>query len=69
MAKQKILTKKQTLFLNLFSKNSELVNQFYFTRGTALAKYYIHYRYSEDLDFFSQDEVDTKSIAVFFKSM
>lgn len=69
MDKNKILTKKQTLFLKLFSKNLELVNQFYFTGGTALAEYYIPYRYSEDLDFFSQDEVDTEPIAVFFKSI
>lgn len=69
MDKQKILTKKQTLFLELFSKNLELVNRFYLTGGTALAEYYIPYRYSEDLDFFSQDEVDTQSIAIFFKSI
>lgn len=69
MGKFKILTEKQTLFLKLFSKNSELVNQFYFTGGTALAEYYIPYRYSEDLDFFSLEEVDTQPISVFFKSI
>ena len=69
MDKQKILTKKQTLFLELFSKNLELVNQFYLTGGTALAEYYIPYRYSEDLDFFSEDEVDIQSITIFFKSI
>jgi len=69
MDEQKILTKEQALFLKLFSKNSELVDRFYLTGGTALAEYYTPYRYSEDLDFFTQDEVDTRPIAVFFKSI
>ena len=69
MGKQEILTKKQTLFLELFSKDLKLIDRFYLTGGTALAEYYIPYRCSEDLDFLSQDEVDTESITVFFKSI
>lgn len=69
MGKKRVLTKKQALLLELFSKNSKLASQFYFTGGTALAQYYLFYRYSEDLDFFSQDEVDTRPIMVFFKSI
>lgn len=69
MFSQSILNKKQKLFLRLLSNHPKLANRFYFTGGTALAAYYIPYRYSEDLDFFSEDEVDTKSITVFFKSI
>ncbi|MCJ7804184.1 nucleotidyl transferase AbiEii/AbiGii toxin family protein [Patescibacteria group bacterium] len=69
MGNQTILTAKQKLFLQFFSKNSELVNRFYLTGGTALTAFYIPYRHSEDLDFFSEDEVETKAIAVFFKSI
>lgn len=69
MDSSNILTDKQNIFLQLFSKNSGLVDRFYLTGGTALAVYYIPYRYSDDLDFFSMDEVDTKSIMVFCKSI
>jgi len=53
--KRSILSDTQKLFLNLFSENKNLYNSFYLTGGTALCEYYIPYRYSEDLDFFSED--------------
>lgn len=34
-------------------------SKFYLSGGTALAQYYLHHRYSEDLDFFCEEEVDT----------
>jgi predicted nucleotidyltransferase component of viral defense system len=64
-----ILSKNQVHFLNLFARQSDLGNLFYLTGGTALAEYYIHYRYSEDLDFFSEIEFDTGPIVVFLKTI
>lgn len=68
MKKQHILTEKQRLFLEIFAANKSFADKFYLTGGTALAEYYIPYRYSEDLDFFSEDEIDVNSAVVFFKS-
>lgn len=64
-----ILTKSQTDLLKAIGRKSELAKLFYLTGGTALAGFYIPYRYSEDLDFFSEKEVDTLSIHVFLKTV
>ncbi len=69
MPKPNILTSSQKLFLKLFSHNSEIKKNFYLTGGTALSAYCIPYRFSEDLDFFSEKEIDTESIIVFLKSI
>lgn len=68
MPRQSILTNKQKLFLKLLSNNLEIADRFYLTGGTALTAYYIPYRHSEDLDFFSEGEIDTRPIVVFLKS-
>lgn len=68
MKKPHILTDKQQFFLKLFSDYKPISEQFYLTGGTALAGYYIPYRYSEDLDFFSEKEINIESILVFLKS-
>lgn len=62
-----ILSKKQLLFLRLLSKEKKLGSIYYFSGGTALSEFYIPYRLSEDLDFFSLDEVDPEVISVFLK--
>ncbi|MBI2074838.1 MAG: nucleotidyl transferase AbiEii/AbiGii toxin family protein [Candidatus Levybacteria bacterium] len=54
-----ILTSIQKQVLYLLSKESNFTNNFYLTGGTALSEYYLHHRLSEDLDFFSQKEVDS----------
>ncbi len=64
-----ILSERQKRFLSFFSSNANLVDKFYLTGGTALAEFYIPYRLSEDLDFFSEKEVDIESISVFLKSI
>lgn len=64
----KVLTKTQLLFLNLFS-NSQLANDFYLTGGTALTGFYIPYRLSEDLDFFSEKEFEVLEVVSFLKSI
>ena len=68
MAKE-ILTIRQKKFLSLLSKNKSISKSFYLTGGTALAAYYLKHRYSEDLDFFSENEVDILSINVFFREI
>ena len=63
-----ILTDRQKHFLRLFGA-SGLAKSFYLTDGTALAGFYLYHRYSEDLDFFTEGEVDTVSVSVFFKNI
>lgn len=63
----KVLTDKQLTFLGAFSSFS-LSSRFYLTGGTALCGFYLPYRYSEDLDFFSFEEIDIETITVFIKS-
>ncbi len=60
-----ILDDTQRQFLYLFGKTKNLSNDFYLTGGTALAAFYIPYRYSEDLDFFSEKEVKMEAITAF----
>jgi len=68
MSNSRILSTTQQKFLELFGKTS-LANTFYLTGGTALAGFYIPYRLSEDLDFFSENEVNTQEILVFIRSV
>ncbi len=62
-----VLTKDQKLFLDIFSKDKDLAGVFYLTGGTALVEFYIPYRYSDDLDFFSETEVNTQSVLISIK--
>jgi len=64
-----ILSKRQIKFLKLFSLDKNLSTNFYLTGGTALAEFYIPYRLSEDLDFFSENEFDLLPITIFLKSI
>jgi len=57
MAKEEILTLEQRKILNEFSQEEYLTRRFYFTGGTPLAAFYLFHRISEDLDFFSEQEV------------
>lgn len=62
-----ILTANQIYILGLIGKERTLAKQFYLTGGTPLAAFYLHHRYSEDLDFFSEQEVDPSALHAFFK--
>lgn len=53
-----ILTPLQKKALALLSKNQVFKQRFIFTGGTALSEYYLHHRLSEDLDFFSDQDID-----------
>lgn len=63
-----ILTKTQKLFLELFGKQS-FSQKFYLSGGTALAEFYVPYRYSEDLDFLSDQEVQIDEVIAFISSI
>lgn len=68
MSKAQILTDTQKLFLELFGKKP-FSQKFYLSGGTALAEFYIPYRFSEDLDFFSEEEIQIDEIIAFLKSL
>lgn len=62
------LTKQQQQFLFFFSSEKSLCSTFYFSGGTCLSEYYLHHRYSEDLDFFSEHEFNPIDITVLLQS-
>lgn len=64
-----ILSPNQKKLLNLFSKNNDLIGNFYLTGGTALCEFYIPYRISEDLDFFSETEFEVEPLLIYLKSL
>lgn len=53
-----ILTLAQKKILSLLVKDKIFLKYFYLSGGTTLSEYYLHHRISEDLDFFSKDEID-----------
>lgn len=66
---EKILTERQIALLKELGKQDFFVKNFYLSGGTALAGFYLFHRYSEDLDFFSKNEVDPMQISIFLKSI
>ena|SRR3989344_5089359 len=52
----------QEIILDEIRQSDFLRSQFYFTGGTALSFVYLHHRYSEDLDFFSEHEFGNSEI-------
>jgi Domain of unknown function (DUF1814). len=62
-----ILSKKQIEILDKIGGDVNICRSFYLTGGTALAEFYLQHRLSEDLDFFSENEVEPQAIAVFWK--
>lgn len=67
MAKS-ILTIQQRDFLSFFKNELYLTSTFYLSGGTCLAEYYLQHRYSEDLDFFSENEFELQSLTAILKS-
>lgn len=65
----KILTNEQIGLLKALGMSDFVVQNFYLSGGTALAAYYLHHRFSEDLDFFSEHEFDMLSLDVLFKKI
>lgn len=64
-----ILSARQKRILDLLAENDFIVQHFYLGGGTALAEFYLHHRYSEDLDFFNEDEFEIQEMIVFLKKM
>lgn len=59
----------QKLIFEEFSKFEPLRDKFYFTGGTALSVFYLHHRYSDDLDFFSESKPDDKILTEFMSKI
>lgn len=64
-----ILSKNQKRVLELLATEPSITGKFYLTGGTALAEYYLHHRLSEDLDFFSENDVEPEAITVILKKI
>ncbi len=65
-----ILTSKQLEFLELIQSYKQITKAFYLTGGTALSQFYLHHRYSEDVDLFSENkEVNHLLIDSFLKKV
>ncbi len=58
MEQMSILTPQQKQILDQIEKSQFIVSNFYFTGGTVLSEFYLKHRYSEDLDFFSEEKFD-----------
>lgn len=65
MTSNPVLTERQRTALRLFAAERDLADAFVLSGGTALAEYYLRHRRSEDLDFFTQGEVDRPRIERF----
>ena len=57
-----LLTREQKQILEFISKDGKITEDFYFTGGTALSYFYFEHRFSEDLDFFSEREFNSKAL-------
>lgn len=66
MAKtQEILTLEQKRFLDLVSAEAYFCQNYYFTGGTPLSAFYLRHRLSEDIDLFSEQEIDLDAVRPF----
>lgn len=50
--------------MELISNDKFITDTFFLTGGTALAEFYFQHRLSEDLDFFSESEVNSRKLLV-----
>lgn len=64
-----ILSENQQRVLSGIANEKFIGEYFYLGGGTALAEYYLHHRYSEDLDFFSEREFDPQAVLAIFKKL
>ena len=66
---REILSPLQKKFISLLAENKPLKEKFCLTGGTALAGYYLHHRYSEDMDLFSLNQINLLELNVFIKEI
>jgi predicted nucleotidyltransferase component of viral defense system len=64
-----ILSLDQQRVLDLLAKQPAVTSNFYLGGGTALAEFHLHHRLSEDLDFFSEEEVSVEGVAAMLKKI
>ncbi|MCL4382425.1 MAG: nucleotidyl transferase AbiEii/AbiGii toxin family protein [Patescibacteria group bacterium] len=69
MGQISILTPEQKTILDGIRTNDFIRENFYFTGGTALSEFYLHHRYSEDIDIFSEKKFDPQIIISFMDSL
>jgi len=55
--------------LELAKKDSWLTKNFFLGGGTALSEFYLRHRLSEDLDFFSEKEINERSLRSFLRKI
>lgn len=63
--KNAIITEEQKLFLGFVSAEPYYCQRFYFTGGTPLAAFYLKHRLSEDIDLFSEEEINIARTRIF----
>ena len=63
-----LLTKDQIHFLEFVQTQPQLYHQFYFSGGTALSEFYLQHRFSEDLDFFAENDFDAVELNLFLQT-
>ncbi|MDP2630997.1 MAG: nucleotidyl transferase AbiEii/AbiGii toxin family protein [Candidatus Uhrbacteria bacterium] len=64
-----ILSVNQQRLLTLLSEDEHICQTFYLSGGTALAEFYLHHRFSEDLDFFSEEEFESEGVSAVLKKI
>lgn len=64
-----VLTAEQKNILSLLANEAVIADNFYLTGGTALAEFYLNHRLSEDLDFFSEKEIDVNAVSAILKKI
>lgn len=67
MGKISIITPEQKIILACITRSDYLKQNFYFTGGTALSEFYLQHRYSDDLDFFTENKFDQEIIFTLMK--
>ena len=63
-----LLTPEQKKFLEFFVGEKKLWANYYLSGGTALSAFYLHHRFSQDLDFFSEQEVNANDLNLFLQT-
>lgn len=64
-----VFNKEQKEILDKIRKADFIIKNFYLTGGTALSQYYLQHRYSDDLDFFTETEVNRRDIYQFIAAL
>lgn len=66
---REVLSETQVSLLKELGQSEFVAQNFYLTGGTALSVFYLHHRYSEDLDFFTEKEFDIIQLDIALKKI